>query len=244
MQAADGPGPGVMIGTEREVMQRIGLYGGTLFCILIIACATTVAAVPVGPPPGPVGPGIPGAQGMAEIIKPGTVLTYEAMLSSITTDRYGVSSQSLVASFDWVIRVEEASEGYYAGTAEIVPHSGTVTGQVYRWSYTEGQQNPDWYGPPLWIDPAAPVESAATYGRGTWELLGHSPGTTVPFPGSPEQVVNQMQTTDPGTQRFMVYDVDYGVVRMYSEKTSDSFMSFWLRSTDEGLTGPFGGLVP
>ena len=244
MHAAGGPGPGVMIGTEREVMRRIGLYGGILSCMLIIACATAVAAVPVGPLPGPAGPAVPGAQGMGEIIKPGTVLTYEAMLSSITTDRYGVSGQSLVASFDWVIQVEEASEGYYAGTAEIVPRSGTVAGQVYRWSYTEGQQNPDWYGPPLWVDPTAPVESAGTYGRGTWQLLGDPIGMTVPAPMFPEQAVNQMQTTDPGTLRFMVYDVDYGVVRMYSEKTSDSFMSFWLRSLDEGLTVPFGGLAP
>ena len=67
---------------------------------------------------------------------------------------------------------------------------------------------------------------------------------TVPTPMFPEQTVNQMQTTDPGTLRFIVYDVDYGVVRMYSEETSEYFMSFWLRSSDEGLTGPFGGIVP
>ena len=222
-------------------MQKMLLSGGILLSILIVTCVSAVTAVPVGPPQIPGGPT---ASGMENIIKPGTILTYDAYVSEITTDRYGVSGQSLLASFDWVIRVEEASGGCYAGTAEIVPRSGTVTGQVYQWSYTEGQQNPDWYGPPLWVDPRAPAESAGTYGRGTWQLLGNPIGLTVPTPMFPEQTVNQMQTTDPGTLRFIVYDVDYGVVRMYSEETSEYFMSFWLRSSDEGLTGPFGGLVP
>lgn len=224
-------------------MQKMLLRGSILLSILIVTCAFAVTAVPVGPPQIPGGPA---ASGMENIIKPGTVLTYDASISRITTDQYGISSQSPVASFDWVVKVEEASGGRYAGTAELIPRSHAITGGVYRWSYTEGQQNPDWFGPPLWVDPRAPAESAGTYGKGTWQLLGDPMGLKMPNPlTGVEQSVNQMQTTGPGNLRYISYDTDYGTVLLYTEKTDQYFMSFWFRSLNEGgLTGPFGGIVP
>lgn len=227
-------------------MRRELLLCGILASILIVACAPAVTAAAVGPvmPRDPVGPT---ASRMGNVIKPGTVLTYDASISRITTDQYGMSSQSYVTGFDWVIRVEEASGGRYAGTAEIVPRSAGMTGGVYRWSYVEGQQNPDWYGPPLWVDPGAPAESAGSYGSSTWQLLGDPRGLRMPNPSTGvEQSVNQMQTVGPGVLRYISYDTDYGTVLLYSEKTDQYFMSFWFRSLNEGgggLTGPFGGMV-
>ncbi|WP_292490311.1 hypothetical protein [Methanoculleus sp. 10] len=227
-------------------MQKTLLRGSILLSILIVTCASAVTAVPVGPPQIPGGPAGPTASGMENIIKPGTILTYDAYVSEITTDQYGISSQSPVVSFDWVVKVEEASGGHYAGTAELIPRSGTVESQVHRWSYIEGQQNPDWYGPPLWVDPGSPAESAGTYGKGTWQLLGDPMGLKMPNPFTgTEQSVNQMEMRGPGIRRYISYDTDYGTVLLYTEKTDQYFMSFWSRPLNAGgLTGPFGGLVP
>ena len=225
-----------------RMVRRVSLFSGLLISILI-TCAPAVMAAPVMPQI-TAGPAPPTTSGMGDIIKPGTVLTYDVLLSRITIDQYGVQSQSHVAGFDWVIRVEEASGGNYAGTVEVVPRSGPVESQVYQWSYAEGQQNPGWYGPPLWVDPAMPAESTGTYGEGTWQLLGDPRGLKMPGIDGVEQSVNQMQTTGPGSLQYISYDTDYGTVLLYSEKTSMYFISFWFRSQDQGggdLLGPFGG---
>ncbi len=227
-------------------MQRALLFYGILAGILIATCASTVTAVPIGLPQVPGDPVGPTVSGMANNIKPGTVLEYDASISEIATDRYGISSQSPVMSFDWIIKVEEASGGCYTGTAEIVSRGGSVNNQVYRWSYVEGQQNPDWFGPPLWVDPAAPAKSAGTYGNGTWQLLGDPRGLKMPNPFTGgEQSVNQMEMRGSEIRRYISYDTDYGTVLLYTEKTDRYFMSFWFRPLNAGgLTGPFEGLIP
>lgn len=174
----------------------------------------------------------------ASIVTPDSGGAFPSPGLSLTYD-YTVVGSQIVQGGDfvrgeWVMQINEQSQNGWIGATY---SQSTVNPEwsVVEWEYNPLNNDPNWVGPPLYVDPQNPTSAPGSHGL-MWELIGPAPITGPSTSGSANLWVMRAKDREQGVEIALTYDRYTGLVDGYNVAVPNQVTTWQFRSIQQSDT--------